>query len=42
MNNEDYEEKLNNCPDYPYCLGDWGPDGEDEIDHGLDPDAPMD
>lgn len=42
MNDEDYEEDLKACPDYPYFLGDWDPDGADEMDHGIDPDAPMD
>ena len=41
MDDEDYEQDLNTCPDYPYFLGDWDPDGADEMENGIDPENPM-
>ena len=43
MNNDDYDNDLENRTDYPYFLGDWNPDfDEGDQEPGLDPDAPMD
>ena len=41
MDDEDYEQDLKTCPDYPYFLGDHNPDGPDEEEHGIDPENPM-